>query len=53
MGKKKKEHEVFDMMLSKKSSIPFGKVNQSVSKMGNQKNSMNKAVSKNFSRKTP
>ncbi|HKM33514.1 MAG TPA: hypothetical protein VJY54_02080 [Lachnospiraceae bacterium] len=53
MGKKKKEHVAFDNMLSTKKSIPFGKANQSFNKMGNQKNSMNNAVSKNFSRKTP
>lgn len=53
MGKKKKEHVVFDNMLSAKKSIPFGKANQSISKMGNQKNNMNKTASKTFTRRIP
>lgn len=53
MGKKKNEHLIFDNMLSSKKSIPFGKANQSINKMGNQKNNVNKTVSKNFSRRIP
>ncbi|MGN0428048.1 MAG: hypothetical protein ACI4F0_09630 [Agathobacter sp.] len=32
MGKKKREHVVFDQMLKQKKSIPFSKVNKDCSK---------------------
>ena len=34
MGKKKREHVVFDQMLKQKKSIPFSKINKEVAKKG-------------------
>lgn len=53
MGKKKKEHVVFDNMLTQKKGIPFGKVNQDFGGKGSKNNMMNRSVSKTFNRKTP
>lgn len=39
MGKKKREHVVFDQMLKQKKQIPFSKVNKQV-KYSNHKKSM-------------
>lgn len=37
MGKKKREHVVFDQMLKQKQSIPFAKVNRTEGRMGKKK----------------
>lgn len=37
MGKKKREHVVFDQMLKQKQSIPFAKVNRTEGRMESRK----------------
>ena len=37
MGKKKREHVVFDQILKRKKSIPFSKVNKEVAKKNEKK----------------